>query len=187
MKNILIIIAHPNKESLNFSIANTVKEQKELAGYDVKILDLYSDNKQDFFSFTDQHKIKNNNLTDYHQELITWANKMIFVFPYWWGSEPAILHNWIDSNFLSNYAFKYVNNRPQGMLQGKTVTVYTTSGTPSFMYFFTGGYRWLKKRWKKGIVEFCGMKLDGFYTFGWVDTSKSKAEKILKKVKKLNL
>jgi NAD(P)H dehydrogenase (quinone) len=185
MKNILIVLAHPNKNSLNGAMANIIKEQKEKNGHEVKLLDLYNDNTQEFLSFENPYEITRDEKVKYHQELVAWADNITFVFPYWWGSEPAILHNWIDSNFLSNFAFKYVDSKPKGLLQSKTVTIFTTSGTPKFLYFFTGGYRWLKKRWKQGIVEFCGMKLDGFYTFGWIDTSKDKATKVLEEVRKI--
>jgi NAD(P)H dehydrogenase (quinone) len=184
--NILIVLAHPNHNSLNYSIANLIKEQKEAQGYSVKMIDLYKENRQDFFTFENSYggEIEKDEKTIYHQELISWADNISFVFPYWWGSEPAILHNWIDSNFLPNFAFKYTNGMPKGMLQKRTVTIYTTSGTPKFLCNIMGGHRRLKRRWKKGIVEFCGMKLDGFYAFGGVDTSKEKAEKILKDVEK---
>ncbi|RLA74339.1 MAG: hypothetical protein DRG11_05170 [Epsilonproteobacteria bacterium] len=184
---ILLILAHPNKDSLNYAMAKTIEKQKQSQGHEVQFVDLYHDeHRQDFLKADNLSKIPPNSNTTHFQELILWADNITFVFPYWWGSEPAILNNWIDNNLLTGFAFKYDDKgQPSGLLQGKTVTIYTTSGTPSFVYMFTGGYRWLKKRWKKGIVEFCGMKLDGFHTFGWVTNSKEKATKILQEVEKI--
>jgi NAD(P)H dehydrogenase (quinone) len=186
MKKILVVLAHPSEQSLNASIAKVIKEEYERKGHEVHLLDLYHDkHRQDFLTFDNPYAIDRGESVQHYQGLVTWADHMVFVFPYWWGSEPAILHNWIDSNFLSDFAFHYVDKRPKGLLQGKTVSIFTTSGTPGFIYCLTGGYRWLKRRWKKGIVEFCGMKLEGFHTFGWIDTSKGKAEKVLEKVKRI--
>jgi NAD(P)H dehydrogenase (quinone) len=184
MKNILIIIANPNSKSLTHAMANIIKEEKEKQSLNVKILDLYNDHKQDFLTFDNPNQIPQDLNTAYHQELISWADEMIFIFPYWWGSEPAILHNWVDSNLLSGFAFEFKDERPNGLLTGKRVHIYTTSGTPKFVYTITGGYRWLKKRWQKGIVEFCGMKLDGFHTYGGIDASSTKIESILSNVRK---
>jgi NAD(P)H dehydrogenase (quinone) len=121
----------------------------------------------------------------YYQDKMTKADEIVFVFPYWWGSFPAILKNFFDWNLSKDFAFKYVNSRPKGLLTDKTVKVFTTTGAPKFIYTITGANRRLKNMMKEQIIQFCGMKMDGFHIYGGVDTSGKNIEKILAEIKAL--
>lgn len=92
---------------------------------------------------------------------------------------PSILKNFFDWNLPKDFAFKYVNSRPKGLLQSKNVKVFTTTGAPYFYYMITGANRRLKYMLKEQIIEFCGMKLEKFNIFGGVDTNRTNAQKIL--------
>jgi NAD(P)H dehydrogenase (quinone) len=149
------------------------------------VIDLYRcEKQQSFLAFEDAHNIPMTEEKAYFQAKIKKADELVFVFPYWWGSAPAIMQNFIAWNFSKGFAFHYVNGRPQGLLQGKTVKIFSTSGAPTFVYMITGARRWLKNTWKSQIVEFCGMKLTSFELFGGVDTGMKNVEKILESVKK---
>ena len=104
--------------------------------------------------------------------------------PYWWGSFPAILKNFLDWNLSKDFAFHYVNSRPVGLLTGKSVKVFTTTGAPKFIYTITGANRRLKNMIKEQIVSFCGMKLEGCYIYGGVDTSAKNTDKILESIRR---
>ena len=186
MKNILIVVAHPKKESFSFAMANTYKNNRENRGDKVEILDLYRDeNQQPFFNYEDANALESTQSMKYYQEKITNADELVFVFPYWWGSFPAILKNFFDWNLSKNFAFKYVNSRPKGLLEGKTVKIFTTTGAPKFIYTLTGANRRLKGMIDDQIVKFCGMKLDGCHIYGGVDTSAKNTQKILDSIKAL--
>jgi len=186
VKNILIIVAHPKENSFSFAMANTYKEVCIKKGYSVEVLDLYKDkNQQGFFTYEDASNFEATPEMIYYQDKILKADELVFVFPYWWGSFPAILKNFIDWNFSKGFAFTYVNSRPKGLLKNKSVKVFTTTGAPKFIYTLTGANRRLKNTIKSQIVEFCDMKLAGFYSFGGVDTNKSNTQKILEKINSL--
>ncbi len=183
MKNILIIVAHPRKESFSFAMADKYKEVSQNNGNSVEMIDLYRcEHQQPFFAFEDVNDLKSTDAMRYFQEKISKADELVFVFPYWWGGTPAILKNFIDWNLSKGFAFEYVNSRPKGLLNNKTVKIFTTTGAPSFIYMITGANRRLKYTWKEQIIEFCGMKLDSFNIFGGVDTSAKNTEKILEKI-----
>jgi len=183
MKNIIIIVAHPKQNSLSFAIANKYKEKMIKQNNNVEILDLYRDeNQQGFFTYDNANDLTTTKEMQYYQEKISTANELVFVFPYWWGTFPAILKNFFDWNLSKGFAFEYVNSRPKGLLQNKKVKVFTTTGAPKFIYTITGANRRLKNMFKQQIVEFCGMKLEEFNIFGGVDTSKEKATSILNKI-----
>ena len=186
MKNILIIVAHPKKESFSFAMADTYKTSSEQNGDKVELLDLYRDShQQPFFTYDNANTLQTDEAMTYYQDKISQADELVFVFPYWWGSFPAILKNFFDWNLSKDFAFKYVDSRPQGLLTGKTVKVFTTTGAPKFIYTLTGANRRLKYMIKEQIVDFCAMKLDGFHIYGGVDTSAKNTEKILESIKSL--
>jgi len=185
MKNILIIVANPKKESLSFAIANRYKELSIKKGATVEILDLYKDeNQQAFFTYDDDpYKIEITPEMKYYQDKISKADEIIIVFPYWWGSMPAILKNFFDWNLSMGFAAKFINGRPKGLLTNKKVKIFTTTGTPYFLYMLTGANSRLKNMFKKQIIEFCGMKLEEFNVFGGIDTKIKDINKILDKIK----
>jgi len=182
--NSLIIIAHPKKESFSFAMANKYINLAKDKGYKIKTLDLYREkNQQPFFNFDNANKVEKTPEMKYYQEKIKWADELVFIFPYWWGSMPAILKNFIDWNFSKDFAFKYVNSRPKGLLINKNVKIYTTTGAPSLIYKITGANSRLKKMFQKQIVEFCGMKLQQCSIFGGIDKSSINTQKIINKMK----
>jgi len=184
MKNILIIVAHPKVDSFSFAMAHAYKKNTEGKGNRVEMLDLYRDkHQQPFFTYDNANALTNNESMDYYQTKITWADDIVFVFPYWWGSFPAILKNFFDWNFSKGFAFHYVKSRPRGLLTGKSVKVFTSTGAPKFIYTITGANRRLKNMIKEQIVSFCGMKLEGCYIYGGLDTSAKNTDKILESIK----
>ncbi len=84
MKNILIIVANPKKESLSFAIANRYKELSEEENHHIEMIDLYKDeNQQAFFTYTDDpYRIETTPQMKYYQEKIKKADEIVFVFPY---------------------------------------------------------------------------------------------------------
>ena len=182
--NVLIIIANPKEDSFSVAMANKYKELATTKGYDVEMIDLYrSKYQQPFFTYENANGLKTTPEMEYFQNKISKADELVFVFPYWWGSMPAILKNFVDWNFSRGFAFEYVNSRPKGLLTSKNVKIYTTTGAPSFIYKITGTNNRLKKMFQKQIIEFCGMKLKSFNIYGGVDKSKTNTSNILNKIK----
>jgi len=185
MKNILVIIAHPKRESLTNAMATTYIAEAVKDGSVVETIDLYhSKMQQPFFTYGDANSVEITEEMRFFQAKIEKADELIFFFPYWWGGMPAILKNFIDWNFSKDFAFTYENSRPKGLLKGKSVKVFTTTGAPKFLYMLTGASRRLKNTIKEQIVHFCGMQMRGFYLYGGVDSSENSAKEILLDVTK---
>ncbi len=185
-KKILIIVANPKKSSLSFAIAERYKELSQKNGDSVELLDLYRDeNQQPFFNYEDDpYNREPTKEMLYYQNKISNANEIVFVFPYWWGSMPAILKNFFDWNFSMGFAAIYVNGRPKGLLSDKSVKVFTTTGAPYFYYMLTGAHRRVRNMFKEQIFNFCGMQLEEFNIFGGVDTNSKNIGTILNKISK---
>lgn len=92
------------------------------------------------------------------QELISWADHLVFVYPNWWGGMAALLKGFIDRVFLPGFAFKYRKNSPlpEQLLKGKTARLIVTMDSPYVYYrFYLGqpGHQMMKH----SILKFCGV------------------------------
>ncbi len=182
--NTLIIIANPKKNSFTMAMADRYMALAKEKQHQIEVIDLYRDkHQQPFLTFDEDNKKNETEVVKYFQEKIAHADELVFFFPYWWGSMPAILKNFIDWNFSQGFGFKYVNSRPVGLLNGKSVKIFATTGAPYLYYKLTGAHKRLKKMFQKQIIEFCGMKLTGFNIYGSLDKSATDTNKILKKIK----
>ena len=179
--NRLIILAHPSKKSFSWKIAKKIQEKYP----DTFLMDLYDNEwKQDFLEFQDvkkdwpcDEKIKK------IQEKISWADELIFVYPVWWYSQPAILKNFIDINFSYGFAFKYSENGIQnGVLKNKTARIFMTADSPKILVWFYS----IPMRLIFGLstLKFCGLKIKNFTIFSDMVKKRNDEdrEKMLKKV-----
>jgi putative NADPH-quinone reductase len=93
------------------------------------------------------------------QESIKWAEHLVFVYPIWWGTIPALLKGFIERAFAPGFAVNFRKDSPlwDKLLKGRSARLIVTLNTPSFIY------RWVFGRpghntMKRTILEFCGIK-----------------------------
>ena len=182
-KNILIITAHPGKDSFTNKIAKYYENGAKENNSKVTIIDLYQTKKK--FDFLDFENMKNEQPKKYYQGLISKADELVFVFPLWNMSEPAILKNFFDQVFTSGFAFKYTGKpTPIKLLKGRSSKIFVTCDGSQYLYKLLLDP--LMLTWKFGRMNFCGIKLDKFI---YLDKMRKKndedKEKILEKVKNL--
>ncbi len=187
MKNILIINAHPDKESFCFALAESYKIGAYKSKANVKLVHLIDLKFNPILTYG-YRKISElePDLIQIQQDIL-WANHLVFVYPNWWATFPALLKGFIDRAFLPNFAFKYHKDNPfwDKLLTGKTARLIVTMDTPSWYYFFINrspGHNAMKK----GILEFCGIKPVKISVFSGIKTSdEAKRKKWLEKAELL--
>ena len=86
-----VILAHPEPQSFNHAIANTVCRSLESAGHTVRFHDLYADE-------LDTKAAPSEDLAHYCDELQR-SDGLVIVHPNWWGQPPAAMKGWIDRVF----------------------------------------------------------------------------------------
>ncbi len=146
MKNILIISGHT--DTVHDSVANRIiMEQLEtqLTGCRTVYLDrLYPDFNIDAAA---------------EQQKLLWADIIVLQFPVFWFSMPSLLHRWMEQTFLHGFSHGSQGNK----LQGKTLVVSYTTGTPAdamnWDSFFTPLH---------ATCQFTGMKWGGSIGTGGV-------------------
>ena len=184
-KNITIILGHPNAVSYCGDLAQAYAQAAKEAGHTVRLFKL----GEIAFDPTLHHGYSKRQELEPGlkeiQDAITWANHLVFVYPIWWGSMPALLKGLFDRVFLSGYAFKYRENSQfwDKLLTGRSAHVIATMDTPPWYY------RWAYKmpghnQIKKTILEFCGIKPVKITSLGPVRYAKPvQREKWLKEIK----
>lgn len=175
--NILIVYAHPNKNSYNNDILNSLVRNVSHK-HDLKILDLYEKNFDPVLYFDDKRKrrdLQNDPSTQSYRDDIIWANHLIFIFPIWWGGMPAILKGFIDRVFVKGFAYEYKRIFPVALLPNKTATILITHDTPNlYAKFFQQDYG---KVLDKQILKMCGIKTVKKITLPFIRNS-SEAKRI---------
>ena len=132
---ILIVLAHPNPQSFNAAIAQTVVQTLEDGGHEVIFHDLYGENFDPVLPAGEINKDASLPavIEQYSAELAAAAG-IIIIHPSWWGQPPAILKGWIDRVFRLEVAYNLPGEvgkgNPQGLLRAEVALVFTTSNTP---------------------------------------------------------
>ncbi|MFF2190843.1 NAD(P)H-dependent oxidoreductase [Streptomyces sp. NPDC058155] len=160
----LIVYAHPEPKSLNGSLKDLAVSTLEGAGHEVRVSDLYAMNFKavvdaaDYgHSASDPLKVAPDSgrafdagtLTEdvrAEQAKLLWADTVIFQFPLWWYTMPAILTGWVDRVFTARFAHgvgEFSATRAgdrfgEGILAGKKALVSVTTGGPESHYSARG-------------------------------------------------
>ncbi|NVO02740.1 MAG: NAD(P)H-dependent oxidoreductase [Bacteroidetes bacterium] len=187
MKKILIINSNPDKESLCDALANSYKKGAEASGFECKIVKLID------LEFDPILRKGYKERTELEPDLIEVQNKisnadhLVFVYPNWWSTYPAILKGFFDRAFLPGFAFKYRENSMlwDKLLSGKSARIIVTMDSPSWFYsLFTKkpGHNSIKK----GVLQFCGVNPVKISSFSPVKGSKPEQRtKWIEKVEEL--
>lgn len=182
-KKILVILGHPSLKSFNKAIFNSYTKGAKESGYNVKTLYL-AKLKFDPILHEGYNKLPplEKDLIK-SQKLITWADHIVFIFPTWWGSMPALMKGFIDRLLLPGYAFRYTKHSsfPIRLLKGKSARLIITAGGSWWVYmiFRHPGIKLLKRF----TLNFCGIMKVRTTLFKKVRRiSKTRAKKILNKV-----
>jgi len=187
MKKVLIINGHPDKESLCYAIANQYKKGTDSAGIESKLVHLSDLEFSPVLNFGYRQRTELEPDLVKMQEEITKADHLVFVYPNWWGTYPALLKGFIDRVFLPKFAFSYRENSVfwDKLLKGKSARLIVTMDTPKWYYrliYRRPGHNSMKR----GVLNFCGIKPVKITTFEPIKTSnETKRKKWLEKVEKL--
>jgi len=159
---ISIILAHPDSESFNHSIARTALEAIEANGHTVFYHDLY---QEQFDPLLQTKEIANDAILPAvikkHCDEIAAADGIIMVHPNWWGQPPAILKGWVDRVIRPGAAYEFLEGDsgegiPNGLLKAKAALVFNTSNTETQREKDVFGDP-LETIWKNCIFGLCGI------------------------------
>ena len=187
MKKILLIIGHPDEESFNFALATAYKKGATDSGAEIKEIRIreldFNPNLQ--FGYRKRTELEPDLLNA--QELIKWADHLVWVYPVWWGSVPAIMKGFIDRVFLPGFAFKKREGSVwwDKFLSGKTARLISTLDQPAWFYRWVNGNP-SHKAMKRLTMNFVGINKVKSTTIGPLRLSSEEFRvKWLQKIEKL--
>ncbi|MDR1975971.1 MAG: NAD(P)H-dependent oxidoreductase [Campylobacteraceae bacterium] len=187
-KNILIINGHPNKDSLNYAISDAYAKGARENGANVEVINIGELKFNPNLAFGYQKEIEFEECLTDALAKIKEANHLVFVFPQWWGSYPAIMKGFIDRLFLPKITFGHDDhgNRVK-LLRGKTARIITTMGQPVWYYRLVY-CSCATVQLKRGTLRFCGIEGVKATYFGSIaKASRQRGEEILKTVEAIGL
>lgn len=153
--NVLIVYAHPEPRSLNGSLKDFAVNHLQQAGHQVQVSDLYAMQWKapldaadtlappvgaHFDATLDSRFAYENQLQAAdiaaEQEKLRWADTVIFQFPLWWFSMPAIMKGWFDRVYANGFAYgvgehndhHWGDRYGEGTLTGKRAMLVVTTG-----------------------------------------------------------
>ena len=178
-----IVFAHPNLQSYNGHLRNTAIQTLEAFGWFVSVSDLYQMKfkasadeddfttlyNTDFFDLQTEQQSATQRQTfsadiQKEQQLLSEADLIIFQFPLWWYSMPALLKGYIDRVFT--YGWAYGGGQA---LVGKKILVSMTTGAPDFAWTKEkrGTIKDIFKHLFIGTFGICGIQpLEPFVVYG---------------------
>lgn len=107
---ILIITAHPRTDSLTANMTKAFTEGLNKSDHDYEIADLYAEKfnplifSEDEPDWDNSNKVYSRKVTE-EMERIEAHDALVFIFPVWWYSLPALMKGYIDR--VWNYGFAY--------------------------------------------------------------------------------
>lgn len=159
--NHLIIYANHNDGSFNHAVRDNLEKGFSEMGHSVRVRDLYAMQFNPVLTTDDFKKLHAGQLPNEileEQQHITWADVITIVHPVWWTGFPAILKGYIDRVFLYGFAYKMGAKGAEGLLNGKKVLIFSSTGQPKEAYE-NGMYQAMNMTTNTGIFEFCGMEV----------------------------
>ncbi|ACL02552.1 NAD(P)H dehydrogenase (quinone) [Desulfatibacillum aliphaticivorans] len=160
---ILVLLAHPDKNSFNHAIAQTVVDQLELSGHKVFFHDLYEEGFDPLLPAEEiPSEAKLPPEIDSHCWELALAEGIVIVHPNWWGQPPAILKGWVDRVVRPEVAYRFLEGDggegvPVGLLKAQTAVVLNTSNTPGHREDEVFGDP-LDILWRECIFGLCGVE-----------------------------
>src|SRR5690606_28064634 len=130
----LIVIAHPNPNSFNQAIKARLVAELEAQNHQVRIRDLYTLGFDPVLSLEEllRYDSQEGELpadVKAEQEEILWAENLIYIYPTWWWSMPAVMKGYFDRVFVPGFAFESGDQGINGLLEGKKAWIIQTTGS----------------------------------------------------------
>ena len=159
MKKILVFLGHSDKSSYSSHLADVYEAEARAAGSEVVRLNI-SDLQFDpvlHMGYKTIQALEPDLMTV--QDKINWADHIVFVYPNWWVTMPAVMKGMFDRVWLPGFAFNFdkVTKKLIERLKGKTSRVIIVCGThsPFMTWWKFGDYT---NEISHGILGFAGIK-----------------------------
>jgi NAD(P)H dehydrogenase (quinone) len=180
--NVLVVYAHQEPGSFTAAMKNKAVDTLSRQGHNVVVSDLYAQGfnaaaqKWDFVTTSGKHfnymleqkhaaKLEFSFSPDIIGEIekIQQANLLLFIFPVWWFSAPALMKGWFDRVLAMGVAWDGGRIYENGLLRGKQAMLIASAGGPAVYYKKEGRHRATVNEIlhpiNHGTLAFCGLNV----------------------------
>ena len=174
---ILIVYAHPSSSSFCNAILQAVQSGLSEAGHEFKVADLYAENFQPAMIEADFAQFQGKPLPDEilkEQERVEWSDGIVFIFPIWWWSFPAILKGWVDRVLSYGWAYEDPKDPDSGYLKPRKILVLPTAGGDQVMFAKRKYDEAFETQLVVGTWDYCNFKDVTTHIFHSVNPGNSK-------------
>jgi len=139
--NILVINGHPDSESYVRALTQSYIDGARSSGAEVEVIHIgelsFNPNLQ--YGYRKRTELEPDLLDA--QEKMKWADHLVWLYPVWWGSYPAIMKGFLDRVLLPGFAFKKRAGSVwwDKYFTGKTARIISTLDQPSWYYRWING------------------------------------------------
>jgi len=175
---VLIVHWHPEPASFNAAMFRRSEAELLAIGHEVKTSDLAAMNfnpvsgRHNFTTVADPEYFKQQAEEDFASECnsfapeiedeiqkVQWSELVIFQFPLWWFSMPAMMKGWIDRVFAMKRSYGGGRFYETGMFKGKKAMISITTGGPESIFVeggMHGDITGVLRPIQRGILAFTG-------------------------------
>lgn len=160
----LIVVAHPDPQSLSHGIAAQLGEGISLSGHTFEIADLASEAFDPRFTADDLavHREQAPPPADVaaEQARTDRADELVLVYPVYWWSMPGLLKGWIDRVFANGWAYdEGPDTKLVKKLRHLRVHLVAIAGADMRTYARHGYFGAMKTQIDHGIFDYCGARV----------------------------
>lgn len=141
MVRVLVVHAHPNRESLGAALRDAAIEGSRASCADVDLIDLYA---EEFGLHVADDSLRA------HVARLRSCDVLVLVYPTWWGAQPALLRSWFEQVWSHPHALgpgAPLRCSGERLANIRRLVTVTTHGSPKWINAVQGesGKHFLKR------------------------------------------
>ena len=106
---VLLVFAHPDKEkSHNAIVLREVRSFLDSRRIQYSVIDLYAEGFDPVMPHEEWDERHLRPDVKKYQEMVRESERLIFIYPVWWYTYPAVLKGFFDRVFTSNFAYNFM-------------------------------------------------------------------------------
>lgn len=157
---VLCIYVHPRRTSFTHAVLTAFRAGLDAAGHESTVADLHAEGFAPAFSEIDFGQFEGGETPAdvlSEQTRVLAHDAMVFVFPVYWWSFPALLKGWIDRVLTSGWAYEFTLESSRGLLRDRPVLLLMTAGSSERTYQRYAYGEAMQRAIVTGIFGYCGV------------------------------
>ncbi|MEI7466129.1 MAG: NAD(P)H-dependent oxidoreductase [Burkholderiales bacterium] len=159
--HILAVFAHPRRDAFTGALLDATLAGLADAGHTSETADLYREGFEPRFQVADGAQFTGGPAPDdvlREQARVDRADALVFAFPVWWWSFPAVLKGWIDRVFTEGWAYRFEPGLSRGLLRDRPTLLLGACGSRESTFRKYGYAEAMRVQLDVGILGYCGLR-----------------------------